>query len=71
MIIIMKCKASDIVLPNVSVGVGETVREEKEAGWQPISTISSQQLFEMWQFWWQKHPLLLQWCDKDNVQHPK
>ena len=32
MIIIMKCKASDIVLPNVSVGVGETVREEKEAG---------------------------------------
>ena len=32
MIIIMKSKASDIVLPNVLIGVGETVREEEEAG---------------------------------------
>ena len=47
MIIIMKYKASDIVLPNVSVGVGETVKEEEEAGWQPISAISLQQLFQM------------------------
>ena len=32
MIIIIKNEASDIVLPNVSVGVGETVGEEEEAG---------------------------------------
>ena len=32
MIIIMKCEASDIVLPNVLVIVGETVGEEEEAG---------------------------------------
>ena len=53
MIISMKCEASDIILPNVSVVVGEAVGEEEEAGWQPISAISLQQLFKMWQFWWQ------------------
>ena len=32
MIIYMKCEASDIILPNVTVGIGETTREEEEAG---------------------------------------
>ena len=35
------------IIPSVSVGVGETVGEEEEAGWQLISAISLQQLFEM------------------------
>ena len=41
------------IIPSVNVGVSETVGDEEEAGWQPISAISLQQLFEMWQFWWQ------------------
>ena len=71
MIISIKCGASNIVLPRVSVKVDKTIGEEEEAGWQPISALSLQQLFEIWQFWWQKHPLLLQLCDKDHTQHPK
>ena len=41
--------ASDFVLPCVSVGVGETIGEEEVAGWHPISSISLQQSFWVWQ----------------------
>ena len=39
----------NFVLPNVSVDVGETIAEEEEGGWQPISAISLQQSFALWQ----------------------
>ena len=42
---------SNLILPGVSVGVGETIDEEEEGGWQPISVISLQQSFKLWQFW--------------------
>ena len=42
---------SDFILPSVLVGVGETIGEEEEAGWQPISAISLQQSLKVWQFW--------------------
>ena len=41
------------IIPIVIVGVGETVGDEEKVGWQPISAISLQQLFEMWQSWLQ------------------
>ena len=41
--------ASHFVLPSVSVGVGETIREEEMPGWHPISSISLQQSFWVWQ----------------------
>ena len=49
----MKYGAYDFVLSSVSVIVGDTVGDEEEAGWQPISAISLQQILKMWQFWWQ------------------
>ena len=52
MLIVMKYWASIFVLPSVSVVVCEMV-EDREVGWQPISVTSLQQLFKMWQFWWQ------------------
>ena len=60
---------SDFILPGVSVGVDENIGEEK-AGWQPISAISLQQLFKLWQFWSQRHPLFSQGGDSDITQHP-
>ena len=39
----------NFVLPNVSVAVGETIAEEEEGGWQPISAISLQQSVTLWQ----------------------
>ena len=41
----------DFGLPSVSVGVGDTIEEEGEAGWQPISATSLQQSFQEWQYW--------------------
>ena len=38
-------------LPNVSVGVGVTIGEEEEAGWQTILAISLQQSSQKWQYW--------------------
>ena len=35
----------------ISVGLGETMGGEGKAGWQPISAISLQQSFNLWQFW--------------------
>ena len=49
----MKYGAYDFVLPSVSVVEGDTVGEKEEAGWQPISAISLQQILKMWQSWWQ------------------
>ena len=43
MYIIMKCGTSDFFLPSVSVEICETVGDEEEVGWQPISAISLQQ----------------------------
>ena len=59
------------VLPSVWVGVSETIGEKEETGWQPISAISLQQSFILWQFWSQQHPLLLQGGDSDiaNIQN--
>ena len=62
---------SDFVLPSVSIGVGETIGEEEDSGWQPILATSLQQLFQKWHFWSQKHPLLLQFGDRDSTQHPE
>ena len=47
MLINMKCEACDLLLPSVSVEVCETVGDEEEAGWQPISAISLQQSFQI------------------------
>ena len=58
-------------LPNVSDGVGETVREIEKPGWQPMSSISLQQSFQMWHFWSQKHALCQQLSGSDDTQHPE
>ena len=44
-------QSKEIGLPSVWVGVSETIRDEEEVGWQPISAISLQQSFTLWQFW--------------------
>ena len=40
---LMVAWVSDFVLPGVWVGIGETIGEEDEGGWQPISDKSLQQ----------------------------
>ena len=45
--IVFVTHASDFVLPNVSVEICETVGDEEEVGWQPISAISLQQSFQI------------------------
>ena len=44
-------QSNNFFLPSVWVGVGETIGEEEVEGWQPISAISPQQSFTLWQFW--------------------
>ena len=36
----IKCRAFEFALSSISAGVEETIREEEEAGWQPISAMS-------------------------------
>ena len=57
------------VLPSVTVGVGEA--KEEDIGWQPISAISLQQSFHLWQCWSQKHSLFEQLFKRDHIQHPE
>ena len=49
--VVLRWQVVRFFLPNVLVEVSKVVGEKEEAGWQPISAISLQQSFQLWQLW--------------------